>query len=168
MSAAQVEGDGTVTNAGVSAGMAAINSTNLNSTPVSPFTWYTSLDLSYPPPAPLLHPAADLPLPSSSSSSSPPLLCFSCGAANPPQKCPQCLVAYYCNKDCYKADWKGGHHKLNCPTYKLLTGNGVFPDEEGKRKAVETGVVNRVRMYLCPIAGEKEGWQERGMSKSEA
>jgi hypothetical protein len=154
----------------LSKGLEVINSTDLLGTSSSstsnqdnddhPFTWHQSLDLSYKPNPPMLYPLADLAaLPSTSDELMPyaiPAQCFSCAAPDPASLCPQCKVARYCNKECYKQDWKckagGGYHKMNCESYALLGKANVFPTSKNKMAAVETGVVNRVRMYMCPIA----------------
>lgn len=127
------------------------------SAPPPPFAWFFSSDLSYPPPPPLLYPSTDLPAAPPRHDARPPVpeQCYRCGAAGPKLVCPRCKVARYCNQECYKLDWKrpsaGGFHKLNCGTYSLLTRSNTLPPAS-LRPTVEASVLNRVRMYLSPIA----------------
>ncbi|GMH62996.1 hypothetical protein TrST_g9910 [Triparma strigata] len=143
------------------------SSEDQNSGPSNPpapaILWTSSLDFKYKSPSPL-----HLPLPSDSGwspqqggrlnpkPSLPPPLCYTCFKPSPPLQCSRCKVASYCSKPCQLKDWKcklgSGYHKLNCSQMKLLTRSGTFPSELHRRTAVESGLLKKVKMYLCPFA----------------
>jgi hypothetical protein len=93
-------------------------------------------------------------------------ICFSCGkgedttaTASPSlvklSKCGGCHVAAYCSRDCQVKDWKGGGHKMACPSYARVAdasnANNHIP-EEGTRATIRNELFARIRFYTCPYA----------------
>lgn len=78
-------------------------------------------------------------------------VCFSCAEQSTSEKkfskCAKCQVATYCCRDCQIKDWKGGRHKLACPSYTRL----ASVDDETKT-TVRNEIFSRIRFYACPYA----------------
>ena len=69
--------------------------------------------------------ASSSPSSSSTSSSSTPSTdsgsCNYCGKANANKFCSRCKLTSYCNRQCFKCDWKHNNHKLTCQLLQQQT-----------------------------------------------
>jgi MYND finger len=144
---------------------AATNLTTLNARPTS-IQWIETLELGY------ANDSDTTPGSSSSSSSTPgapaaassesssgvatseddDTICFYCQTAHTKLfRCSKCQVAAYCQKDCQVNDWKIGHHKYACESYKRLGRNETFSSPDDQALARQD-IFARIRLYACAYA----------------
>lgn len=85
------------------------------------------------------------PLDAGSSPGKTDLFCGACGAANPPSRCAQCGLVFYCSRDCQKAHWKD--HKRVCKKART-TGTGTAGPPGGTGTSPPAGTFNKLQQMF--------------------